>query len=64
MRLRQFLDILGADNRIALMNPVYPVYVDNNVMAGHTGAAEESGIYGGLLYFPALRKMASCPKSR
>ena len=37
------LDIFGNDNRIAVMDPVYPVYVDTNVMAGHTGAAEQSG---------------------
>ncbi len=33
------LDILGHQNRIAVPDPVYPVYVDTNVMAGHTGAA-------------------------
>src|SRR6267378_4176008 len=36
------LDILGSRNRIAMMDPVYPVYVDTNVMAGHTGLADES----------------------
>ncbi len=37
------LDILGDQNRIAITDPVYPVYVDTNVMAGHTGAADEVG---------------------
>jgi LL-diaminopimelate aminotransferase len=46
------LDILGDDNRIAVTDPVYPVYVDSNVMAGHTGAADERGRYGGLTYLP------------
>ena len=46
------LDILGGENRIAVMDPVYPVYVDTNVMAGHTGEADASGAYGGLLYLP------------
>ncbi|MEI6871021.1 MAG: LL-diaminopimelate aminotransferase [Verrucomicrobiota bacterium] len=46
------LDILGDNNRIAVMDPVYPVYVDTNVMAGHTGEADASGAYGGLLYLP------------
>jgi LL-diaminopimelate aminotransferase len=46
------LDILGADNRIAVMDPVYPVYVDTNVMAGHTGGADPSGNYHGLIYLP------------
>jgi len=34
------------------MDPVYPVYVDTNVMAGHTAAADESGAYPGLTYLP------------
>ena len=46
------LDVLGASNRIGLMDPVYPVYVDTNVMAGHTGPADESGAYEGLVYLP------------
>ncbi|MFM7576782.1 MAG: aminotransferase class I/II-fold pyridoxal phosphate-dependent enzyme, partial [Microcystaceae cyanobacterium] len=33
------LDIFGKDNVIAVTDPVYPVYVDTNVMAGHTGEA-------------------------
>ena len=37
------LDIFGADNRIAVQDPVYPVYVDTNVMAGRTGAAFAAG---------------------
>ena len=44
------LDILGDDNTIAVMDPVYPVYVDTNVMAGHTGDANEDGSYEGILY--------------
>jgi LL-diaminopimelate aminotransferase len=46
------LDIFGADNRIAVQDPVYPVYVDTNVMAGHTGPADEQGRYGKLVYLP------------
>src|SRR5213593_128823 len=34
------LDVLGEQNVIAVTDPVYPVYVDTNVMAGHTGPAE------------------------
>ncbi len=44
------LDIFGTENRIAITDPVYPVYVDTNVMAGHTGPADASGAYGGLTY--------------
>lgn len=46
------LDIFGKDNKIAVTDPVYPVYVDTNVMAGHTGDANEKGEYGGLVYLP------------
>ena len=44
------LDILGHQNKIAMMDPVYPVYVDTNVMAGHTGLADEAGAYARLHY--------------
>ncbi len=46
------LDILGEGNRIAVTDPVYPVYVDSNVMAGRTGEADGQGQYGGLTYLP------------
>jgi LL-diaminopimelate aminotransferase len=46
------LDIFGKDNIIAVTDPVYPVYVDTNVMAGHTGEANERGEYEGLVYLP------------
>lgn len=46
------LDIFGDNNIIAVTDPVYPVYVDTNVMAGHTGDANEKGEYGGLIYLP------------
>ena len=46
------LDIFGDENRIAVMDPVYPVYVDTNVMAGHTGPADELGAFEGLVYLP------------
>ena len=46
------LDIFGKDNTIAVTDPVYPVYVDTNVMAGHTGEVNEQGEYEGLVYLP------------
>lgn len=46
------LDIFGAKNKIAIPDPVYPVYVDTNVMAGHTGPANAKGAYAGLVYLP------------
>lgn len=46
------LDIFGKDNKIAVTDPVYPVYVDTNVMAGNTGSASDKGEYEGLVYLP------------
>ncbi len=55
------LDIFGHDNRIAVMDPVYPVYVDTNVMAGHTGASDESGLYEGLVYLDCTEENGFVP---
>jgi LL-diaminopimelate aminotransferase len=55
------LDIFGAGNRIAVTDPVYPAYVDTNVMAGHTGAADEAGEYAGLLYLRATAANSFTP---
>ena len=47
------LDIFATGkNRIAVTDPVYPVYVDTNVMAGNTGEANERGEYDGVVYLP------------
>ncbi|WP_254568101.1 LL-diaminopimelate aminotransferase [Oscillatoria sp. HE19RPO] len=46
------LDIFGKTNKIAVTDPVYPVYVDTNVMAGHTGPVNDKGEYEGLVYLP------------
>ena len=59
-------EIFAADSVVALTDPVYPVYVDSNVMAGRTGAADESGRYGGLVYLRVhggdrLRRAAARP---
>jgi LL-diaminopimelate aminotransferase len=47
------LDIFGDDNKVAISDPVYPVYVDTNVMAGRTGQADDVGRFAGLVYMPA-----------
>ncbi|HEY2799737.1 MAG TPA: LL-diaminopimelate aminotransferase, partial [Chthoniobacterales bacterium] len=56
------LDILGGQNRIAITDPVYPVYVDTNVMAGHTGLPNESGRYEGILYLPCRAENGFVPE--
>lgn len=55
------LDIFGADNVVAVTDPVYPVYVDTNVMAGRTGPADDSGRYGGLVYIPVTAENQFTP---
>ncbi|QDU33836.1 LL-diaminopimelate aminotransferase [Poriferisphaera corsica] len=47
------LDIFSHDNTIAVTDPVYPVYVDTNVMQGNTGNASDTGEYQGLHYLRA-----------
>ena len=46
------LDIFGVGQPIAITDPVYPVYVDTNVMMGNTGDGDQSGQYAGLVYLP------------
>jgi LL-diaminopimelate aminotransferase len=46
-------EIFDAAAQVAVTDPVYPVYVDSNVMAGRTGATDEAGRYQGLVYLPS-----------
>jgi LL-diaminopimelate aminotransferase len=46
------LDIFSLENKIAIGDPVYPVYNDTNVMIGRTGEADEKGYYRGIVYLP------------
>jgi len=58
------LDILAPDNTntIGITDPVYPVYVDTNVMVGHTGSADEGGRYEGLVYLPCEAEQNFVPE--
>ncbi|MGE3314954.1 MAG: LL-diaminopimelate aminotransferase [Planctomycetaceae bacterium] len=61
------LEVFGAENTVAVTDPVYPVYVDTNVMAGRTGAADASGRYAGLVYIPVTAEnnfVPAIPKER
>lgn len=55
------LDVLGHGNVIAMTDPVYPVYVDTNVMAGNTGPANDRGEYEGLVYLPTTAENRFTP---
>jgi LL-diaminopimelate aminotransferase len=54
-------EIFGQDCRIAVTDPVYPVYVDTNVMAGRSGAAGAGGRYAGIVYLPATADNGFAP---
>ncbi len=56
------LDILGGQNKVAVPDPVYPVYVDTNVMAGHTGPVRKNGSYEGINYLPCTDKNNFVPE--
>lgn len=45
-------DILSVDNIVAVTDPVYPVYVDSNVMAGRAGTAGDDGRWSKIVYLP------------
>ena len=45
-------EIFGTNNRVAITDPVYPVYLDTNVMAGRTGTINPDGHFEGVTYLP------------
>ncbi len=55
-------EIFGVENVVAVADPVYPVYVDTNVMAGRTGPASEQGHYGRIVYMPATAENHFVPE--
>lgn len=47
-------DILGLNNKVAITDPVYPVYLDTNIMAGRIGKCDEqTGMFENTIYIPA-----------
>ena len=56
-------DIFGADNVVAVCDPVYPVYVDTNAMAGRAGDfQEELGKWSKLVYMPCVEENGFTPR--
>jgi LL-diaminopimelate aminotransferase len=56
-------EIFGTDNRIAVCDPVYPVYVDSNVMAGRTGVYNEAlGGFEDVIYMPCTKDNGFIPE--
>jgi len=55
-------EIFGIDNVVAVTDPVYPVYVDTNVMAGRTGEADDVGRYVNIVYMPCTAENNFVPE--
>ncbi len=55
-------EIFGQGCSLAVPDPVYPVYVDTNVMSGRTGRADEAGRYAGIVYLPATEENGFRPE--
>lgn len=56
-------EIFSADSKIAVCDPVYPVYVDSNVMAGRTGTYDEkTGMWSNVIYMPCTMENDFVPE--
>jgi len=55
------LDIFSLENRVAIGDPVYPVYNDTNVMIGRSGPPDERGYYQGIVYLPCTEENGFFP---
>lgn len=57
------VDIFGADNKVAITDPVYPVYIDTNVMSGRSGKFnEKTGMYENIVYMPVSKENDFVPE--
>jgi len=54
-------EIFGNENKIAICDPVYPVYADTTVMAGKTGTYQPNGHYEGIVYMPCTKENGFIP---
>ncbi len=55
-------EIFASQARVAVPDPVYPVYVDSNVMAGRSGPPDDDGRYQGILYLPCTATNGFLPQ--
>ncbi len=54
-------EIFGVENVVAITDPVYPVYLDTNVMAGRTGELGSDGRFAGIVYLPCTAENGFTP---
>lgn len=55
-------EIFGLDNVVAVTDPVYPVYIESNIMAGRGGPMGDDGKYQGLVYIPCTEENGFVPE--
>ena len=55
-------DILSRDNRIAVTDPVYPVYIDTNIMGGRAGSLSSTGHWSNIIYIPCTAENRFVPE--
>lgn len=56
-------EIFARDNKIAVCDPVYPVYVDTNVMAGRTGTYDQAAeTWSDVIYMPCTKETGFAPE--
>lgn len=55
-------DIFSVDNKVALCDPIYPVYADTNVMAGRAGVSDENGRWSNFYYMPCTEDNGFVPE--
>ncbi|MBQ8983824.1 MAG: LL-diaminopimelate aminotransferase [Lachnospiraceae bacterium] len=56
-------EIFGTGNKVAVCDPVYPVYVDSNVMAGRTGTYDAAtGLWSDVIYMPCREENGFAPE--
>lgn len=56
-----FQELLGKDVRIAVTDPIYPVYIDSNVMGGRTGELDADGHWSNVVYMPCCAENGFVP---
>ncbi len=55
-------DIFSVDNKVAICDPVYPVYLDANIMDGRSGDKGEDGLFEKIVYMPCTAENGFMPE--
>jgi LL-diaminopimelate aminotransferase len=55
-------EIFSSESKIAICDPVYPVYADTTVMSGKTGVCKTNGYYEGIIYMPCTKENGFIPR--